>query len=40
VSDEKNVREALDLGAVAHISKPFSQAQLLQIVAEHLPPKL
>ena len=36
VSDEKNVREALDLGAVAHISKPFSQAQLLQVVANNL----
>lgn len=39
VSDERNVREALELGAVAHISKPFSQAQLLQVVAEHLRPK-
>ena len=36
VSDEKNVREALELGAVAHISKPFSQAQLLQVVADIL----
>ena len=39
VSDEKNVREALELGAVAHISKPFSQAQLLQVVANNLGPK-
>lgn len=40
VSDEKNVREALELGAVAHISKPFSQAQLLQVVATTLAPKV
>lgn len=38
VSDERNVREALDLGAVAHLSKPFSQAQLMRIVADNLPP--
>jgi two-component system response regulator (stage 0 sporulation protein F) len=39
VSDENNVRDALALGAIAHISKPFSQAQLLQVVAEHLRPR-
>jgi CheY-like chemotaxis protein len=36
VSDEFKVREALELGAAAHISKPFSQAQLLQAVADIL----
>jgi CheY-like chemotaxis protein len=39
VSDVMNAQEALALGAAAHISKPFSQAQLLQVVAEHLPKK-
>lgn len=38
VTDEKNVREAFATGAVAHISKPFSQAQLLQVVADNLGP--
>ena len=35
---EVDVREALDLGAAAYISKPFSQAQLLDVIANHQKP--
>jgi CheY-like chemotaxis protein len=36
VTDAHSIHEALDLGAAAHISKPFSQAQLLKVVADNL----
>lgn len=39
VSDVIDAQEVMKLGAAAHISKPFSQAQLLQAVEEHLPKK-
>ncbi len=35
-SDNRDVGEALALGATAYIAKPFSQAQLLDVIAEHL----
>jgi chemotaxis family two-component system sensor histidine kinase/response regulator PixL len=39
VSDDRKVHEALDLGAAAHIAKPFSQAALLKLVADVLQSK-
>ena len=34
-SDNQNLGEALTLGAVAYLSKPFTQAQLLDVIADY-----